>query len=42
MKFPRDLSGADVSALETELDELVNALHALTSEEIKLVQSAAK
>ena len=34
--------GADVSALERELDELVYALYALTPEEIKLVESAAK
>jgi adenine-specific DNA-methyltransferase len=34
--------GADVSALERELDELVSALYALTPEEIKLVESAAK
>ena len=33
---------ADVSALEREIDELVYALYALTPEEIKLVQGAAK
>ena len=35
-------AGADVSALERELDELVYALYALTPEEIKLVQEATK
>ena len=35
-------SGADVSALERELDELVYALYGLTPEEKALVQSAAK
>ncbi len=34
--------GADVSALERELDELVYALHALTPEEIQIVEGAAK
>ena len=34
-------AGADVSALERELDELVYALYALTPEEIKLVESAS-
>jgi hypothetical protein len=33
-------AGADVSALEREIDELVYALYALTPEEIKLVQDA--
>jgi hypothetical protein len=31
-------AGADVSALERELDELVYALYALTPEEIKIVK----
>jgi hypothetical protein len=35
-------AGADVSALERELDELVYALYALTPEEIKIVQGTAK
>jgi len=35
-------ASADVSALEREIDELVYALYALTPEEIKLVQGAAK
>jgi hypothetical protein len=33
-------AGADVSALERELDELAYALYALTPEEIKLVEGA--
>lgn len=33
-------AGADVSALEQELDELVSALYALTPEEMKLVEGA--
>ena len=33
-------AGADMSALERELDELVCALYALTPEEIKLVEGA--
>lgn len=35
-------AGADVSALERELDELVYALYGLTPEEKALVQAAAK
>ena len=35
-------AGADVSAWERELDELVYALYALTSEEIKTVEGAQK
>jgi hypothetical protein len=35
-------AGADVSALEREIDELVYALYGLTKEEIVLVQGAAK
>jgi hypothetical protein len=35
-------AGADVSALERELDELVYALYGLTPEEIKIVEEAAK
>ncbi len=35
-------AGADVTALERELDELVYALYALTPEEIKIVQGAQK
>lgn len=35
-------AGADVSALERELDELVYALYALTPEEIKLVEGNVK
>ena len=35
-------AGADVSALERGLDELVYALYGLTPEEKALVQSAAK
>ena len=35
-------AGADVSALERELDELVSALYGLTPEEIKIVEGAAK
>ena len=35
-------AGADVSALERELDELVYALYGLTPDEIKLVQESAK
>ena len=35
-------AGADVSALEREIDELVYALYGLTSAEIKLVEGAAK
>ncbi len=34
-------AGADVSALERELDELVYALYALTPEEIKIVEGTA-
>lgn len=34
-------AGADVSALERELDEFVYAIHGLTPEEIKLVEGAA-
>jgi hypothetical protein len=34
-------AGADVSALERELDELVYALYGLTPEEIKIVEGAA-
>jgi len=37
---PRD-SGADVSALEREIDEQVYALYGLTPEEIKIVEAAA-
>jgi hypothetical protein len=33
-------AGADVSALERELDELVYALYGLTPEEIKIVEGA--
>ena len=33
-------AGADVSALEREIDELVYALYGLTPEEIKLVEGA--
>ena len=35
-------AGADVSALEREIDELVYALYGLTEEEKALVQSTAK
>ena len=35
-------ASADVSALEREVDELVYALYALTPEEIKIVEEAAK
>ena len=35
-------AGADVSALERELDELVYALYGLTPEEKALVQSAVE
>ena len=35
-------AGADVSALERELDELAYALYALTPEEIQLVKGSAK
>jgi hypothetical protein len=35
-------AGADVSALEREIDELVYSLYDLTPEEIKLVEGAAK
>jgi len=35
-------TGADVGALERELDELVYALYGLTPEEVKLVECAAK
>ena len=35
-------AGADTSALERELDELVSALYGLTPEEIQLVEGAAK
>jgi hypothetical protein len=35
-------AGADVSALERELDELVYALYGLTPEEIKIVEGATK
>jgi len=34
-------AGADVSAWERELDELVSALYGLTPEEIKLVEPAS-
>ena len=37
---PRD-AGADVSALEREIDELVYALHGLTPEEIQIVEGNA-
>ena len=33
-------AGADVSALEREIDELVYALYGLTPEEIQLVEGA--
>ena len=35
-------AGADVSALEREIDQLVSALYGLTPEEIQLVEGAAK
>jgi hypothetical protein len=35
-------AGADVSALERELDELVYVLYGLTPEEIKLVEERAR
>ena len=35
-------AGADVSALEREIGELVYALYGLTPEEIKLVEERAK
>jgi hypothetical protein len=35
-------AGADVSALEREIDELVYALYGLTPKEIKLVEEASK
>jgi hypothetical protein len=35
-------AGADVSALEREIDELVYALYGLTPEEIKIVEDSAK
>lgn len=35
-------AGADVSALEREIDALVHALYALTPEEIQLVESPAR
>jgi len=35
-------AGADVSALEHELDELVYALYGLTPKEIKIVEDSAK
>jgi hypothetical protein len=35
-------AGADVSALEREIDELVYALYGLTPEEIQLVERSAK
>lgn len=35
-------AAADVSALEREIDQLVYALYGLTSEEIKIVEAAAK
>ena len=35
-------AGADVSALEQEIDELVYALYALTPEEIQIVKGTAK
>jgi hypothetical protein len=35
-------AGADVTALELELDELVYALYALTPDEIKIVKGTAK
>ena len=38
---PRD-AGADVSALEREIDELVYALYGLTPKEIKLVEDATQ
>ena len=34
-------AGADVSALEREIDELVYALYGLTPEEIRIVESAS-
>ena len=34
--------GADVSALEREIDKLVYALYGLTPEEIKLVEGATQ
>ncbi|HYV29035.1 MAG TPA: TaqI-like C-terminal specificity domain-containing protein [Candidatus Eisenbacteria bacterium] len=34
-------AGADVSALEREIDQLVYALYGLTPEEIKIVESAS-
>ena len=33
-------AGADVSALEREIDELVYALYGLTTDEIKLVEES--
>ena len=35
-------AGADVSALEREIDELVYALYGLTKEEVKLVEDAGR
>jgi len=35
-------AGADVSAWEREIDQLVYALYGLTPEEIKIVEGAAK
>jgi hypothetical protein len=35
-------AGADVSALEREMDEWVHALYGLTPEEIKIVEGSAK
>ena len=35
-------AGADTSALEREIDELVYALYGLTPEEIKIVEEAGK
>ena len=35
-------AGADVSALEREIDEAVYALYALTPEEIQLVEGTAR
>ena len=35
-------AGADTSALERDIDELVYALYGLTPDEIKLVEGGAK
>ena len=35
-------AGADVSAMEREIDELVYALYGLTNDEIKIVEEADK